>query len=308
MIYERIENFKKYKKGLFVHFGLYSMVGKGEWYMHNEDVPPSEYDMLVSKFNVRKNWIKDIIKVAKNLDAKYIVLTSRHHDGFSLYDTKGLTDYDIMHTPTKRDLIKEFVDECHKENIAPFLYCTLIDWHNKDFENDFEKYLKFLFDSITLLCTNYGKIGGFWFDGTWFNKNIDWKLDELYSIIRKYQPDAIISNNGGLENQGEVINKEVDCIIFERGNPTKNKPQDKKERAQEMCQILNDHWGYYKGDNNYKSAEKLLNDYLACIKNNANFLLNIGPMENGKIRYKDKNLIKKLGKLMKNYEKMGKND
>ena len=297
----RIKQFEEMKLGMFVHFGLYSNIGMGEWYMHNENVPVEQYDKLVPKFKVKKNWAKGIIKTAKNLGAKYIVLTTRHHDGFSLYDTRGLTDYDVLHTPTKRDLIKEFVDECNKENILPFFYCTLIDWHHADFKNNFDKYLKFLFDSITLLCTNYGKIGGFWFDGAWFDKDIDWKLDKLYAIIRKYQPDAIISNNGGLESRGEVLNKEIDCTIFERGNPTTNNKLDEKHRAKEMCQVLNDHWGYFKKDHNYKSVETLLNNYKICLENNANFLLNIGPKGNGSVRFIDKSIMKKLGKKIKNY-------
>lgn len=303
MVETRIEKFEKMKLGMFVHFGLYSNVGKGEWYMHNENVPAEEYDKLMSKFRVKKNWAKGIVSTAKKLGAKYIVLTSRHHDGFSLYDTKGLTNYDVMHTPTKRDLIKEFVDECNKQDIMPFFYCTLIDWHHKDFKNNFDKYLKFLFDSIKLLCTNYGKIGDFWFDGTWFDKNVDWKLDELYAIIRKYQPDAIISNNGGLKNRGEILNKEIDCTIFERDYPTKDNSADDKHRAKEMCQVLNDNWGYCKKDFNYKSVETLLNDYSLCRENNANFLLNIGPKGDGSVRHIDKTIMKKLGKKIQLYNK-----
>ena len=300
MIEERIKNFEQMGVGLFVHFGLYSNVGKGEWYMHDEKVSAQEYDKLMPIFKVKRCWAKGLVKLAKSLGAKYIVLTTRHHDGFSLYDTKGLTDYDVMHTPTKRDLIKDFTDECRVNGISPFFYCTLIDWHNKDFEKDFDKYLDYLQKSITLLCTNYGKIGGFWFDGTWQNKNIDWKLDALYSIIRKHQPDAIISNNGGLENCGEVINGEIDCTIFERNVPLVANKSSKKYLAKEMCQILNDHWGYCKKDNNYKSVKSLFADYKTCRDNGANFLLNVGPKGDGRIKHKDKTIIKKLGKMIKN--------
>ena len=283
------------KLGMFVHFGLYSIVGKGEWYMFNEQVPSEKYEKLLSKFKVKKSWAKDIVRTARGFGAKYIVLTTRHHDGFSLYDTKGLTTYDVMHTPTKRDLVKEFVDECNKNDIVPFFYCTLIDWHNKDFKDNFDIYRKYLLDSITLLCTNYGKVGGFWFDGTWFNQKLDWKLNDIYSIIRKYQPDAIIANNGGLENVGEILHKEIDCTIFEKNTPLSTNSPDKKHRAKEKCQTLNDHWGYYKCDNNYKSIGNLFNDYLLCQKHKANLLLNVGPKRNGIVKHKEKVLLRKLG-------------
>lgn len=284
------------KLGLFVHFGIYSNAGKGEWYMHDENVPKEEYNKLLSKFKVKKNWAKNIVKLAKKLGAKYIVLTTRHHDGFSLYDTDGLTDYDVMHTPTNRDLIKEFVNECNKENISPFFYHTLIDWHHKDFEENFDDYKDYLFKSITLLCNNYGKIGGFWFDGTWYSKKLYWDLSRLYAIIRTYQKDAIISNNGGLENGGEIINHEVDCAIFEKGPPSLDTNENEKHRAKEMCQTLNNHWGYFKTDKDYKTCDELFNDYLICKKNNANFLINIGPRGDGGIILKDKSLLRQLGK------------
>ena len=293
---KRIENFKKLKKGLFVHFGLYSQVGKAEWYLDDCCIPVDEYKELTNNFKVPINWCNDIIEVAKSFGAKYIVLTTRHHDGFSLYDTKGLSDFDVMHTPTKRDLIKEFVDACNKNNIEPFFYHTLIDWTDERFKNGIESYLKYLKESVELLCRNYGKIGGFWFDGSWYKEKINWNFDEIFSIIRKYQPNAIISNNGGLENVGEIVNKEIDCKLFERGNITKDvSKNNKKELASEMCQTINDHWGYYKGDRNYKSIEYLFNEYLECQKFSCNYLLNVGPRKNGKISKKEKNIFKELG-------------
>lgn len=297
---KRIKNFEDMKVGMFVHFGLYSIVGKGEWFMNNEQVPASEYEKLMQKFNVGKNWAKNLVKCAKHLGAKYIVLTTRHHDGFSLYNTLGLSEYDVTHTPTKRDLVKEFVYECNKANIVPFFYCTLIDWHDERFKTNFNEYIDYLFKSVKLLCTNYGKIGGFWFDGTWCKGDYNWPLDELYKIIRTHQPGAIIANNGGLENRGEIINKEIDCIVFERDNPTQVNQPDKKHRAKEMCQVLNDHWGYHKTDKNYKTVKHLYDDFVACLNNKANFLLNVGPKGNGNIQLREKRMLKRLGKKIKN--------
>lgn len=282
---------------MFVHFGLYSIVGKGEWYMHNENVSAKNYEKLAFKFKVKKNWAKEIVSTAKSFNAKYIVLTTRHHDGFSLYDTKGLSTYDIIHTPTKRDIVHEFVDECNKNKILPFFYHTIIDWHNSDFKENSERYFDYLKRSITILCTNYQSIGGFWFDGTWSNDNYDWHLDELFSIIKKYQPNAIIANNGGWEHPGQVIHKNIDCIVYERVSCSILTDKiDNKHRAKEVCQTLNDHWGISKSDKNYKSAKQLSNIYFECRQYNTNLLLNVGPTKNGTVKLKEKNLLKKFYK------------
>ena len=133
-----IENFEKLGFGLFVHFGLYSVVGKGEWYLHlNPNANKTEYETLTGKFSVNKNWAKELVKTAKLAGCKYITLTTRHHDGFSLYDTCGLNDYDAPHSACGRDLIREFVDECNKNDIVPFFYHTLLDWREESYQKDF---------------------------------------------------------------------------------------------------------------------------------------------------------------------------
>lgn len=298
---DKIKEFEAMKLGMFVHFGLYSIVGKGEWYMHNEKVPPKEYERLVKSFKVKKNWARKLVEQAKSFGAKYIVLTTRHHDGFSLYDTQGLTEYDVMHSPTKRDLVKEFVDECNKNDIKPFFYHTIIDWHDERFKQAPDDYFDYLNKSIEILCKNYGQIGGFWFDGTWSDDNLDWHLDDFFGTVKNLQPQAIISNNGGWEHPGQVIHPEIDCIIYERVPSTiKAQRADKKYRAKEVCQTLNNHWGFTKSDKNYKTATQLKEIYDECRANNTNFLLNVGPLKNGQIRKLDRKLLKEFGKLIKN--------
>lgn len=293
---ENIKNFSNYKKGLFVHFGLYSQIGQGEWFLNNSNMEVNEYKKLINTFNVPKNWVNDIIECAKLYGAKYIVLTTRHHDGFSLYDTKELSEFDIMHSPTKRDLIKEFVDICKNNDIKPFLYHTLIDWTDERFKTNITEYLKYLADSVKLLCTNYGEIGGFWFDGSWYKQKIDWNFDELFNIIRKYQPKAIICNNGGLENLGDLTVKDIDCQVFEKTfiEQQANLGQE-FNIAKELCQTINNHWGYYEGDVEFKSIDFLYNEYKICQKFQCNYLLNVGPKKDGKVSQKEKDIFKKLG-------------
>ena len=188
MAYEYIERFKKLGFGLFCHFGLYSKLGRGEWALHVYELNASEYNAQVKSFEIAEDWAKRLVATAKIAGCKYITLTTRHHDGFSLFDTCGLNDFDALHSACKRDLVREFVDECNAEGIVPFFYHTLLDWHNPDYKENFPKYIDYLILSVEILCKNYGKIGGLWFDGFWDKPDADWQFDRLYATIRKYQP------------------------------------------------------------------------------------------------------------------------
>ena len=293
-----VKDFEKLGFGLFVHFGLYSVNAKGEWSYHLHKIPQEKYEKLIPKFKITKNWAKNLVKTAKSTGCKYITLTTRHHDGFSLYDTKGLSDYGVMNSPTKRDLIKEFVDECNANGIVPFFYHTLLDWHNEYYKTDFKKYIDYLISSVEILCTNYGKIGGIWFDGMWDKPNEDWQEDRLYQTIRKHQPTAMIINNTGLSALGKVGHPELDSVTFERGNPCFVDNSD-RHRAGEMCQVLNDHWGYCKNDCNFKSVKELVSNLIDCRKFNCNFLINTGLKGNGEINLTDKALLGEIGKFVK---------
>lgn len=298
MGYEYIARFERLGFGMFVHFGLYSVLGKGEWAKEIFKIPDEEYFRLTDKFKIGKNWAKELVKTAKTAGCRYITLTARHHDGFSLFDTCGLNDYDAPHTPAGRDLIKEFSDECRANGIVPVFYHTLLDWYNKDFENDFPKYLDYLYKSVEILCTKYGKIGGLWFDGMWSRPNDDWQEDRLYKMIKRHQPDAMIINNTGLSELGKVGHPMIDSVTFERGAPCFADNSD-RPRAGEMCQILNDHWGYAADDCNYKSTKELIENLVDCRKSNCNFLLNVGLMGNGGIKPLDKALFSEIGKWIK---------
>ena len=287
-MYEYIERFKNLGFGMFVHFGLYSVAGKGEWYLAcNKNADKTKYEALTSHFKITKNWAKNLVKTAKSAGCRYITLTTRHHDGFSLYDTCGLSDFDAPHSACGRDLIREFTEACRAENIVPFFYHTLLDWHNTDYKTNFPGYIDYLDKSIEILCKSYGKIGGFWFDGMWDKPNENWQEDRLYGTIRKYQPEAMIINNTGLSAQGKTGHKEIDSVTFERGKPcfvdTTEKPI-----AGEMCQVLNDHWGYAKEDCNYKSVKELIENLIDCRAYGCNFLLNTGLKGNGEVNGTDK--------------------
>lgn len=297
-MYEYIENFKRLGFGMFIHFGLYSVIGRGEWYYMQYVPDKNEYESTINKFKITKNWAKNLVKTAKDAGCKYITLTTRHHDGFSLYDTRSLSEFDAPHSPTGRDLIREFVDECNKEGIIPFFYHTLLDWHNPDYNNDFPEYINYLDKSIEILCKNYGKIGGFWFDGMWDKPNEDWQEDRIYGTIRKYQPEAMIINNTGLNALGQTGHKEIDSVTFERGKPafvdTSEKPI-----AGEVCDALTDHWGYAKYDICLKSPKELIETLVDCRKYDCNLLLNSGLKGNGEMDEGEKAAFKRIGMWIK---------
>jgi alpha-L-fucosidase len=235
-----------------------------------------------------------LVQTAKKAGCKYITLTTRHHDGFSLYDTCGLNEFDAPHSACGRDLVKEFVDECNKAGITPFFYHTLLDWWKEEYQTNFSAYIDYLVKSIEILCTNYGKIGGFWFDGMWDKPNEDWQEDRLYGTIRKYQSEAMIINNTGLSALGKVGHPEIDSVTFERGKPAFVDNSD-RHRAGEMCQVLNDHWGFAREDINYKSVKELVENLVDCRKYNCNFLLNIGPRGDGSVKPLDAAVLEEIG-------------
>ena len=302
IIENRIKEFENLGFGMFVHFGLYSVHGKGEW-AYNINITPKSYEKLFYSFNPDKDWAKNLVLSAKGAGCKYITITTRHHDGFSLYDTCGLNEYDAPHSAAGRDLIREFVDECNKEGIVPFFYHTLLDWHEKSYKENFPEYLKYLRASVEILCKNYGKIGGLWFDGMWDKREENWEEDELYSLIRKYQPDAMIINNTGLSARGELGHIELDSVTFERGRPRPiNLDDSPKYIASEMCQIFGNYWGYAKRDFNFKSLIEIIEDFCVCRRYGANYLLNIGPMGNGQLRPLDKAMLGALGEWVDIYK------
>lgn len=302
---KRIERFENLGFGLFVHWGLYSQLGKGEWFFYHQELDEhkmsiEEYAELKNTFTAEDFDAEELARVAKDAGCKYITITTRHHEGFSLYDTMGLNDYDAPHTPAKRDLVREFVEACRKYDLLPVFYHTTIDWWNHDYENDFDTYLEYLRKSVEILCTQYGEIGGLWFDGNWDKPDADWNLDELYGTIRKYQPNAMIINNTGLSARGELSHPEIDAVTFEQGTP---EPIDRTNMTKyitgEMCYTMNRHWAVGYNDLDYKSPGTLIEALCNCRKAGANLLLNIGPEAQGKILPIQAEYLKIMGRWTK---------
>jgi len=293
----RVARFESLGLGLFVHWGLYSLADRGEWTKDIHGWADADYSVLARRFDARDFDAAAWVGLATG--AGYMTLTTRHHDGFSLYDTRGLSDFDAMHTPAGRDLVAEFVEACRAGGIVPILYHTTLDWHHPDYRDNFPRYREYLRRSVEILCTHYGPIGGLWFDGNWDKPDADWDLDGLYGTIRSLQPEALIINNTGLVAPGVLGHPEIDSVTFEQGMP---KPIDRtgmaKYVAGEMCQTLNTHWGSASDDFRYRSPAELIETLCGCRKVGANYLLNLAPHGGGQFPLVQRGLLEPLGRWM----------
>jgi alpha-L-fucosidase len=325
--FEARQQFENAKFGLFIHWGVFSILGDAEWVMQNENIKVKDYTRLMDFFNPAEFNAHDWVAMAKNAGMKYITLITRHHDGFSMWDTK-YSDFNIMNTPYHKDVVKMIVDECHKQDMKIFLYYSLLDWRRDDYSywtgrtgqgtgrtvhGDWKDYIKFMENQLTELLTNYGKIDGIWFDGYWDQTapegaqdrtpRIDWHLPEIYALIHKLQPACLIGNNHHLSPlPGE------DFQMFEKDLPGQNKsglsfqkPSD--QLPLETCETMNNSWGFNIKDDNYKPVNTLIHYLVNAAGRNANFLLNVGPQPNGIIQEEFRDTLQQIGKWM---EKFGK--
>jgi len=298
----RVSQFEKLGFGLFIHYGLYSQLEQGEWVMHIKKKNLPDYMRLMDSFTAEDFDAGAYARLAKDAGMRYACFTTRHSDGFSLYDTHGQGTYDSLHAPAGRDLVAEFVEACRAEDIVPFLYHTTMDWSWRgkttwDLNADeFDSFLGYLYESVEMICTNYGPIGGIWFDGNWCRPEMDWKLDDLYGMVRRLQPEAIITNNTGIHKPGETGHPEIDCVTYENQMAAPmDRAEHKKYLAGEMCQTMNTHWGIARDDYAYKSVADLIKNLAKARGVGANYLLNIGPESQGRIPDLERATLARLG-------------
>src|ERR1700730_17817523 len=308
---------------MFIHWGASSVLGSAEWVMNNRNITVPAYTRLLHIFNPIDFDAKQWVSTAKNAGMQYITLITRHHDGFSNWDTKA-SDWKITNTAFKRDAVKEIADECHRQGIKLFCYYSLLDWYRSDYQyetgrtgkgtgrtqkSNWNSYINFMKQQLTELLTNYGEIAGIWFDGHWDqlendqNKRgiskVDWHYDEIYSLIHRLQPQCLIGNNHHLSPiPGE------DFQMFEKdlpgGNSTGFGGQEVSSKLPlETCETLNDSWGFNITDQNYKSIKELIHYLVKDAGYGANFLLNIGPMPNGQIQPEFTERLKAVGDWLK---------
>ncbi len=303
--------------GIFIHWGIYSMFGQGEWYL-NYGPTAEEYAKAARGFYPAEFDAAEWVKAFKDAGAKYVTFTSRHHDGFSMFGTKQ-SDYNIVDaTPFKRDVLKELADECHKEDIKLHLYYSHIDWTRPDYPSgrtghttgrdstlrDWPAYYNFMNRQLRELLTDYGPIGAIWFDGWWDHDydadKFDWQLPKQYAMIHELQPSCLIANN---HHQSVFPGENIQ--IFERDLPGENTAglsgQAVSALPLEMCQTMNGMWGYKIVDQNYKSVPELIHLLVKAKGLGSNLLLNIGPQPSGALPSEALDRLRGIGEWMKRY-------
>lgn len=300
--------FQDNKYGMFIHWGLSSILADGEWIMNNRNIKVADYKQLLPAFYPSEFNAEQWVQTAKKAGMKYIVFITRHHDSFSNWDTK-FSDWKITNTPFKRDVLKELAGACKKEGMQLGLYYSTLDWFREDYPHktgrtgqgtgrkgngDYNAYFQFMKNQLTELLTNYGEIMSIWLDGHWDQTNeegthdrtsrIDWRYDELYNHIHSLQPQCMIGNNHHLTPfEGE------DFQMFERDLPGENKSGLSYQKASlevplETCETINGSWGYNITDRRYKTVKEVIQLQVGAAGRNANLLLNVGPMSNGLIQ------------------------
>jgi len=301
--------FQDAKFGLFVHWGVYSVLGDGEWVMNNRKMPVSEYEKLPAQFNPTEFDPVEWVALVKAAGMKYITITSKHHDGFAMFDSK-ISDWDIVdRTPYNKDVLKMLADECHKQGIKLFFYYSQLDWHHPDYfprgrtgttagrpeSGEWFKYIDNMDGQLKELLTNYGPIGGIWFDGMWDRPKAEWRFEQTYKLIHSLQPAALVGSNHHLKPfPGE------DFQMFEKDLPGQktasfNAESEVGDLPLETCETINGAWGYNANDKRFKSTKDLIHYLVKAAGYNANFLLNVGPMPNGKIQPEFADRLKQVG-------------
>jgi alpha-L-fucosidase len=310
--------------GMFIHWGLYAVPagtykgerikGIGEWIMNNAKIPVAEYEKFAAQFNPIGFNANEWVRIAKNAGMKYIVITSKHHDGFCLWDSK-VSNYDIMDaTPFQRDILKELAAACKKQGVKLCFYHSIMDWHHPDAQapfypnyNDtsksnpnFDRYVEtYMKPQLAELVTNYGPLGVLWFDGEWIKDWTEPKGQDLYAYVRSLQPSILINNRVGKGRQGmEGLSKsEKDAGDF--GTPEQQVPATGLPGVDwETCMTMNDTWGFKSYDDNWKSTEQLIQTLVDVASKGGNFLLNVGPTPEGLIPEASVERLQGVGKWM----------
>ncbi|MCL6535036.1 MAG: alpha-L-fucosidase [Armatimonadetes bacterium] len=296
------EAFRQMRFGMFVHWGIYSLLERGEWVMHQEKIPVSEYEPLMHRFNPVRFNASEWVQLAKHAGMRYITITTKHHDGFCMYDS-ALTDYKITNTPFKRDVIRELSEACRRANIALLFYYSPLDWHHPAYKSDWNAYTRYWHGQVIELVEKYHPMG-IWLDGCWDKaENIDktWRLSELYHTLRKMQPNLLLANN---HHQKPLPDEDIQT--YEQELPGENKigfnPEPPSENALiETCMTINNSWGYNAGDMNHKSAAQLIRILAGCASRDANLLLNVGPKPDGTIQSEHQERLREVGTWLRDY-------
>jgi len=318
----RMQWWREARFGLFIHWGLYAVpagewngrTDHAEWIRTTARIPLKEYEGFVPRFNPRRFDPDAWVAMAKDAGMKYIVITTKHHDGFCMFDTKQ-TPFNVMSTPFHRDVMKALADACHRQGMTICWYHSIMDWHHSDYlprrewETDrtdsgavFSRYVAYLKAELKELLTNYGPIGVLWFDGEWESTWNTTLGKDLYNYVKSLQPTIIINNRVGAGRSGmEGFTKEGE-FAGDFGTPEQEVPARGIPGVDwETCMTMNDHWGYNSHDTHWKSTVEIIRTLADVASKGGNFLLNIGPTADGEFPAPSVERLHAIGRWMKTH-------
>jgi len=315
----RMEWWRDARFGMFIHWGLYAIPagqwdGKtdyGEWIRHSAQIPLETYDQFQLQFNPVKFDADEWVKTARDAGMKYIVITSKHHDGFCMFNTTQ-TGFNITQTPFGRDVMKELADACRKYDLKFCFYYSIMDWHHPDYlprrtweterntdSADFDRYVSYMKEELKELLTQYGEIGVLWFDGEWETTWNDNYGKEIYAFVRSIQPDIIINNRVGAGRMDMEGMTEAGAFGGDFGTPEQQIPPTGLPGTDwETCMTMNDHWGYNKANTEYKSAQEIIRMLADIASKGGNYLINVGPTDKGTFPKQAVERLREIGKWM----------
>jgi alpha-L-fucosidase len=286
----RIAWWREAKFGMFIHWGLYSILGREAWAMGDEDIPLDEYERLAKQFQPPRNAARAWTRLAREAGMRYMVMTTKHHEGFCLFDSK-LTDYCAPKQGPARDLVQEYVDAARAENLRVGFYYSLMDWHHPDWRHAKDdlaarkRFVDYTHGQIRELMSNYGKVDILWYDMPVPLDAQGWRSEEMNDMVLRLQPNIIINNRNLLAGDFST-------------------PEQSTQAARgdwESCMTINDSWAYLAGDHNWKSAQQLVQSLVECARDGGNYLLDIGPKADGTVPEPSASRLKTVGKwLQKN--------
>jgi alpha-L-fucosidase len=271
--------------GMFIHWGLYSQLGRHEWVMEDEGIPVAEYEQLAKQFKPKPNAARDWARLAKQAGQKYMVMTTKHHEGFCQFDSK-LTNYCAPKQGPGRDLVKEYVEAARAEGMRVGFYYSLMDWHHPDGarcatdEAARRRFVDYIHGQIHELLSNYGKIDVLWYDVSWPLDAAGWESEKMNAMVFQLQPEIIVNNRNKLDGDFST--------------PEQTITADNKH-AWESCMTMNDSWGYQRADDNWKSPKTVVRNLVTCAHDTGNYLLNIGPKGDGSIPEESVGILTKVG-------------
>ena len=329
---EAREAFRDAQFGIFIHWGVYSVLGRGEWVMNNEKMTVDQYEPLAEEFDPQQFDAEAWVRLFQQAGAHYITITSKHHDGFCMWDSR-VTNWDIVdRTPYGKDVLKQLAEACARHGLMLFFYHSQVDWHHPEYfprgftgrtagrpeSGDFNRYVDYMNAQLTeLLSGDYGPIAGIWFDGWWDQQKkrhpdhksapphetlLDWRLRETYDLIHRLQPACLIGANHHVAPfPGE------DFQMFERDLPGENKGGHSRDAVigklpLETCDTINRSWGYNADDQNFKSVKQCIHYLVRAAARDANLLLNVGPRPDGTIDPESAARLQGIGQWLAAYE------